>query len=320
MVINIDFLTTKELTYLLKHPESLKKNQIHDLEKIVNTFPYYQAARALFLKGLKEQESFRYNLELKKTAAHTTDREVLFEFITSASFNKPNKIQDKPAKENITVYEAEEVKVLERIPLDEAVTMKMEEAEDVLDPSLFELAKDENQENESPEIISDNDDLSSSKISVLEIDKPLEFDKNENHSFAEWLKLTNAEPIQRAKNADSKDEKNINTAEDEDLTSENSESPLPIEKKFELIDDFIANTPKIKPVAKNATIRNLAKENQVAPDELMTETLAKVYLAQNNYKKAIQAYKILILKNPEKSGFFADQIRAIEKLQDTNND
>jgi hypothetical protein len=47
----------------------------------------------------------------------------------------------------------------------------------------------------------------------------------------------------------------------------------------------------------------------------MTETLARVYLAQKKYKKAMQAYKILILKNPEKSSFFADQIRAIKKLQ-----
>ena len=46
----------------------------------------------------------------------------------------------------------------------------------------------------------------------------------------------------------------------------------------------------------------------------MTETLAKVYLQQKNYKKAIQAYKILILKNPKKSGFFADQIHAIQNL------
>ena len=51
----------------------------------------------------------------------------------------------------------------------------------------------------------------------------------------------------------------------------------------------------------------------------MTVTLARVYLELQNYKKAIQAYKILILKNPEKSGFFADQIRAIEKLQDPNS-
>ena len=49
----------------------------------------------------------------------------------------------------------------------------------------------------------------------------------------------------------------------------------------------------------------------------MTETLAKLYLQQQNYKKAIQAYKILILKNPQKSGFFADQIRAIKKLINT---
>ena len=47
----------------------------------------------------------------------------------------------------------------------------------------------------------------------------------------------------------------------------------------------------------------------------MTETLARVYLEQKKYKKAIQAFKILSLKYPEKSGFFADQIRAVKKLQ-----
>ncbi len=50
----------------------------------------------------------------------------------------------------------------------------------------------------------------------------------------------------------------------------------------------------------------------------MTETLAKVYLEQKKYKKALQAFKILSLKYPEKSGFFADQIRAVKKLQKEN--
>ena len=49
----------------------------------------------------------------------------------------------------------------------------------------------------------------------------------------------------------------------------------------------------------------------------MTETLAKVYVQQKKFDKAITAYKILILKNTEKSGFFADQIRAIKKLTNT---
>ena len=47
----------------------------------------------------------------------------------------------------------------------------------------------------------------------------------------------------------------------------------------------------------------------------MTETLARVYLEQKNYDKAIRSYKILSLKYPEKSALFADQIKAIKKLQ-----
>jgi hypothetical protein len=51
----------------------------------------------------------------------------------------------------------------------------------------------------------------------------------------------------------------------------------------------------------------------------MTETLAKVYLEQKKYNKAIQAYEILILKYPEKSSFFADRINEIKNLQQNNN-
>ena len=57
----------------------------------------------------------------------------------------------------------------------------------------------------------------------------------------------------------------------------------------------------------------------IQPESLMTETLARIYVEQKNYKKAIQSYKILSLKYPEKSGFFADQIKAIKKLQEYNN-
>ena len=39
------------------------------------------------------------------------------------------------------------------------------------------------------------------------------------------------------------------------------------------------------------------------------------YLEQKKYKKAIQSYRILSLKYPEKSSFFADRIEAVKKLQ-----
>src|SRR5690606_12551667 len=79
-------MTTTDFTYLLNHPETITEKQVMELEVILSEFPYFQSARAIRLKGLYNQNSFRYNLELKKTAAQTTDRTVLFDFITSEVF------------------------------------------------------------------------------------------------------------------------------------------------------------------------------------------------------------------------------------------
>ena len=50
-------------------------------------------------------------------------------------------------------------------------------------------------------------------------------------------------------------------------------------------------------------------------DNLITETLAKIYVNQEKYNKAIRAYKILSLKYPKKSSFFADRIEKIKNLK-----
>ena len=65
-------------------------------------------------------------------------------------------------------------------------------------------------------------------------------------------------------------------------------------------------------------VENLAEKAIVESETLMTETLARIYLEQKNYEKALQSYKILSLKYPEKCSLFADQIKAIKKLQDKN--
>ena len=87
------------------------------------------------------------------------------------------------------------------------------------------------------------------------------------------------------------------------------------EAKLDLIDTFLKNQPKIPPVPKDQKIIDLTKDNAFNTEELMTETLAKVYVEQKKYKKAFLAYKILSLKYPEKNSFFADQIKQIKKLQ-----
>jgi len=47
-------------------------------------------------------------------------------------------------------------------------------------------------------------------------------------------------------------------------------------------------------------------------DYLTTETLAEIYVEQRHYERAIQAYQILCLKYPKKSGLFANRIEDIK--------
>ena len=81
-------MNTEVFTNIISHPEILKDFQVEELKNITKKYPYFQSARALYLKGLKNNDSYRYNNELKITAAYTTDRSVLFDFITSIHFEK----------------------------------------------------------------------------------------------------------------------------------------------------------------------------------------------------------------------------------------
>lgn len=86
--------------------------------------------------------------------------------------------------------------------------------------------------------------------------------------------------------------------------------------KEELVERFLKiENPKVnikdKPFEKMLDSNNIDQENN---DELeiVTETMAKVYLKQGYNDKAIKIYRQLILANPEKSIYFASQIKDIE--------
>ena len=87
-----------------------------------------------------------------------------------------------------------------------------------------------------------------------------------------------------------------------------------VDEKFDLIDEFIKNSPKIK-INNDYEVKSSFKRDQKIKDELITETLAKIYVKQEKFNKAIKAYEILSLKYPKKSSFFADQINDIKKLK-----
>ncbi|WP_296148156.1 tetratricopeptide repeat protein [uncultured Flavobacterium sp.] len=288
---------------LLNRPDAVSDKHTLALEKIMEEFPYFQSARALYLKGLYNQNSFKYNSELKITAAHTTDRSILFEFITSQNFMAIQKafFDEKEAKINdIKVHGMEIIRPEPEVVAEEPKV-------DALEQSILTSIKEATPTEEKITTEIKEETASETATQKLEIGKPLDFSSEEKHSFQEWLQLASFKPISREENASEKEK-----------TEEISENDLEKKKKIEIIDKFIEANPKISPV-KNTPISVVPERSSSDTSYLMTETLAKVYLEQKKYHKAIQAYEILILKYPEKNHFFADRILDIKILQQSNN-
>ena len=280
-------MNVTDYTYLINKPHAINGKQTDALEKVLDEFPFFQSARALRLKGLFNQNSFKYNYALKVTAAHTTDRTVLFDFITSDTFVAIQKgLYDKKVLEllDISVVDCEEIKS----------KIRLESKTNPLEQSILTSIKGVSEVGEDTKIA----------VEKLEIGKPLGFSINEKHSFQEWLQLSRIEPIVRKKE---------NLVSIETLALEEEKK-----KKTELIDKFIESSPKISPVRQEDVSKTYVEQSESNKTYLMTETLARVYLEQKKYQKAIQAYEILILKYPEKSSFFADRISDIEILQQNN--
>jgi tetratricopeptide (TPR) repeat protein len=275
---NGNLMNLTDYTYLLNKPDAINDKYAETLDNVLSVFPYFQSARVLKLRHLYNQDSFNYNYALKVSAAFTTDRSILFDFITSDSFVSVQKgLYEKKLEElmSMSVIGSELIVVEVNKPVVNALEQSI----------LTSIKKATTTEEQKAE-------------EKLAVGKPLEFSKNEKHSFQEWLQLSRLKPIIREE---------IKSSIDEDK-----------KKKLDLIDKFIENNPKITPIAKDATIPVI---DVISEDtsHLMTETLARVYLEQKKYSKAIQAYEILILKYPEKSSFFADRISDIKILQQNNN-
>ena len=152
-----------EFGNFLEYPLNITEQQTTELENILDDYPYFQAAHFLYLNGLKNQNSFKYNNELKISAAYTTDRTVLFDFITSNDFNNRSNKKDLS---------------LSSIPAVNEVSFS--------EIKQGELEKKSNKEEELLNV-----------SSPLPIGKPFKFDATENHSFNEWLQITSIHPILR---------------------------------------------------------------------------------------------------------------------------
>ena len=144
---------------------------------------------------------------------------------------------------------------------------------------LFDFIK--NIQNQNDKVFFNKNEITSALVEN-KISDSIEI--SEQNSFVDWLKLSNLKPIDRS-------------------------------KETQAVDKFISKKPKIRIEANETQSDNDKNDDLANQSGFMTETLAKLYLNQKNYEKAIQSYKILILKFPEKNSYFADQIKKIKKLK-----
>lgn len=101
------------------------------------------------------------------------------------------------------------------------------------------------------------------------------------------------------------------------VADEAKKGPLNLQTKpkgIDIIDSFIKNDPQIKaPKPEQINTENKAKKSAEDNYDLVSETLAAIYIEQMLYHKAIDTYEKLSLKYPEKSRYFADLIQSLEK-------
>lgn len=131
----------------------------------------------------------------------------------------------------------------------------------------------------------------------------------EFHSFVEWLKISQGQKIEGIREVNAQPKASTATVDKQDAAPKMNEKRVLIEK-------FITTEPRIVPKKQEFyNPVNKARQSVMENDFIVSETLAKVYLKQGNFQRALKSYEILSLKFPEKSTYFAAQILKIKELQ-----
>jgi hypothetical protein len=226
-----------------------------------------------YLKTLKAQEQYNYDLILRKTALLSPERETLHQWLEKD-------------------LEKEIMQPLEVIR-NKAVDKDIPKTAATVETEIIKLVKEENstQTQTAESIPLGKNKKETIKEKPLKKAKPKKKEMPVAMTYVDWVIYSSKGKIPQEENKNSLDE------------------------KIALIDTFLENRPKIPPVRQDQPKVDLSANNEFNKEELMTETLAKVYLHQKKFKKALYAYQILSLKYPEKNSFFADQIKNIKQLQ-----
>lgn len=304
-----------QLLSYIHHPGRLTHETPGRLRQIQQQYPYFTSVRLLLIRNLFQLGDEGYRAEIESCAPYVSDRRILYELIhpleeisevpdaVADDMTPPEELQEAETEELPPADEAPEV--AEEVPVPESLqsrisgllTLQMEELE-LLEPSeealAMEMPLDLGKTYDTPQ--DGHGDLLT--LEPADVAPEAESETGEMHTFTEWLSKTgpSAEPVSSP------------------VTEPAAE---PAAQPAILINRFIETNPRITPRKEPVPHVDISEDSVKEHDGIFTDTLARIYIKQGLYTKAIFAYEKLILKYPEKSGYFAGQIEEIKKLKNT---
>ena len=287
-------MVTKEniIEKLLQNSGKITPEDSMKIQKIIREYPYFQQAYVFQTLYLKNNHSF-YKSILQETAARTTDRRRLYEIMEVDNKKKPEKKIEKKAvetTENAITHAEIPNKIKAKSTTEIKETPKIEKQ--LKKKTKEKLNKASGRENktagskQTQENRAQTDDDKADPEKHYFHSETTRFvpENKQKLSYLEWLQQLN--------------------------------SPKKTKKSeiFDAIDKFLKERPKIVPQRdKSVEPPDIIEKSIEERQTLMTETLANLYIKQKKYHKAIQAFKILSLKYPKKSSYFANRIKELKQ-------
>ena len=274
---------------------SFSQKETADLNNIISEFPYFQAASFILMKALYNNNSSQYKSKLAHTAANIPNREQLFNFIYSEySIQNNHTEKSSPSKPlNTTIKSSKEITKPQALQnkKGEDIKSKADLIKEVKD-RLDEL-KEEEKATPPPQKAEIKAEIKTKpkKQDTPKIEKA--DDKTSKKNSTSTLRKTKA---------------NQTTAKKED--PKKISKPIDRGSSIDIVEKFIKNKPNInRPDDKeyNEEIK-LANKSINEDYDLVSETMAKLFIKQGHKEKAIKIYEKLILIYPEKNTYFAARI------------
>lgn len=339
-------MNREEFLKYLESPGQLDKRSILEMHELLNEFPYFQTAHLMLLRNLYVLGNIKFDSQLKKSAAFIGNRSVLYYLLQrpgitveegageSKSYQKTEEPVTEKLKDKVPEKKEPEVSITmetgEKMKPEQADKQGKEALADVILKRIEEIKKEKEDAQEKKTSAGALPIAGKILNEFAEKKKPEKREESQakDSKVNQILEIGNEneiiEDIYGEKEQLDADELKIMAGDDELLEleeeniQENSQDTADEKvKNDELINKFIINSPHIlpqKPDVSDKEQTDISESSGRENEGFITETLAKIYINQGYYSKAIFAYEKLSLKFPEKSSYFATQIEKIKKL------